>query len=111
MSEDLQENLQEEEVQEVSVSEENEEEVQEVSVQEENEEEVQEIDYSSLLSEMNENILSLQSEIIVLQEQNADLINAQNGLISNTYWVVYFCFAFFIFGALILVIKFLKQFF
>lgn len=88
------------------------EELQENEELEENQEiESQEIDYSSILEEMSGTITSLESEVQVLSGQVDDLIEAQKGLLQNTYWLVYFGFAFFITGALILVIKFFKQFF
>lgn len=88
------------------------EEKEEIEENNENEEfESQEIDYSSILEEMSGTITSLESEVQVLSVQVDDLIEAQNGLLQNTYWLVYFGFAFFIMGALILVIKFFKQFF
>lgn len=51
-----------------------------------------------------------QNETIVVYD-NTDYSEHLNGLLQNTYFIVYFLFAFFVFGALCLVIKFLKSFF
>lgn len=51
-----------------------------------------------------------QTETIVVYD-NTDYSDQLNGLISNTYYIVYFLFAFFVIGALMLVIKFFKSFF
>lgn len=51
-----------------------------------------------------------QTETIVVYD-NTDYSEHLNGLLQNTYFIVYFLFAFFVFGALCLVIKFLKSFF
>ena len=51
-----------------------------------------------------------QTETIVVYD-TTDYSDQLNGLISNTYFIVYFLFAFFVIGALMLVIKFFKSFF
>lgn len=51
-----------------------------------------------------------ETQTIVVYENN-DYSEALNGLLSNTYFICYFLFAFFIFGALIMVIRFIKSFF
>lgn len=51
-----------------------------------------------------------ETHTIVIYENN-DYSEALNGLLSNTYFICYFLFAFFIFGALIMVIRFIKSFF
>lgn len=51
-----------------------------------------------------------ETQTIVVYENN-DYSEALNGLLNNTYFICYFLFAFFIFGALIMVIRFIKSFF
>lgn len=68
-------------------------------------------DYSSILLEMNTNILNLSSSVGVLSDEMNNTLKVQNGLLNNSWYQVYFLFGFFVFGALVLVIKFLKQFF
>ena len=79
--------------------------------QEETDLEESQIDYSDILNDMNNNLVGVSSSIIVLDEKVNTIISAENGLLNNTYYFVYFMFGFFIFGALCLVIKFFKQFF
>lgn len=68
-------------------------------------------DYSSILSSINDQLTELNTNVIILQNQNDDLMQGTQGLVNNTSYIVYFGFAFFVFGALCLVIKFFKQFF
>lgn len=63
----------------------------------------------NLLSEQEENNEPETQTVIVYD--TTDYSDHLNGILQNTYFICYFCFAFFIFGALILVIKFLKSFF
>lgn len=65
---------------------------------------------NNLLSEQEENSEEPETQTIVVYE-TTNYTDQLNGLLSNTYFIVYFMFAFFIFGALLLVIKFLKSFF
>lgn len=66
------------------------------------------VDYSSILQDINDRLDSLENTI---QENNDNITTGIQGLLNNTQWVVYFGFAFFVFGALVLVIKFFKSFF
>ena len=68
-------------------------------------------DYSSILSGINDQLTELNTNVVILQQQNDDLMQGMQGLLKNTSFLVYFGFAFFVFGALCLVIKFFKQFF
>lgn len=68
-------------------------------------------DYSSILSGINDQLIELNTNVVILQQQNDDLMQGMQGLLKNTSFLVYFGFAFFVFGALCLVIKFFKQFF
>lgn len=68
-------------------------------------------DYSSILSGMNDQLTELNTNLLIVQQQNDDLMQGFQGLLNNTSYIVYFGFAFFVFGALCLVIKFFKQFF
>lgn len=68
-------------------------------------------DYSSILSSINDQLTELNTNIVIVQNQNDDLMQGTQGLLKNTSFLVYFGFAFFVFGALCLVIKFFKQFF
>ena len=70
-------------------------------------EQTESIDLSSIESQLND-ILTNQETII---SQNVDYTEHLNGLLQNTYFITYFLFAFFVFGALVLVIKFFKGFF
>ena len=79
--------------------------------QEESDQEENFVDYSDLLNEMNNNLIGASSSLVYLNEKMDTSIQAQGGLLNNTYYFVYFLFGFFVFGALVLVIKFLKQFF
>lgn len=98
------------ETQEETDLEETQEEIQEENREETDLEETQ-IDYTNLLNDMNNNLVGVSSSIIVLDEKVNTIISAENGLLNNTYYFVYFMFGFFVFGALCLVIKFFKQFF
>ena len=69
------------------------------------------IDYSSILSEMNINLQGVSSSIIDIKDILLTNQALENGLLNNTAFIVYFLFGFFICGALIIVIKFLRQFF
>lgn len=62
------------------------------------------------LSELDENIEESETQTIVVYD-TTDYSPYLNGLLTNTYFIVYFLFAFFIVGALILVIKFIRSFF
>lgn len=62
------------------------------------------------LSEQDENVEESETQTIVVYD-TTDYSAQLNGLLGNTYFIVYFLFAFFIFGALILVIKFIRSFF
>lgn len=68
-------------------------------------------DYSSILSGINDQLTELNTNVVILQQQNDDLMQGMQGLLQNTSFLVIFGFAFFVFGALCLVIKFFKQFF
>lgn len=68
-------------------------------------------DYSSILSSINDQLTELNTNIVIVQNQNDDLMQGTQGLLKNTSFLVYFGFVFFVFGALCLVIKFFKQFF
>lgn len=68
-------------------------------------------DYTSILSSINDQLTELNTNIVIVQNQNDDLMQGTQGLLKNTSFLVYFGFAFFVFGALCLVIKFFKQFF
>ena len=100
-----------EESQEETDLEESQEETDLEESQEETDLEESQIDYSDILNDMNNNLVGVSSSIIVLDEKVNTIISAENGLLNNTYYFVYFMFGFFIFGALCLVIKFFKQFF
>ena len=62
------------------------------------------------LSEQDSENEEPETQTIVVYE-TTNYTDQLNGLLSNTYFIVYFMFAFFIVGALLLVIKFLKSFF
>lgn len=79
--------------------------------QEDTDLEENQIDYSNLLNDMNNNLIGVSSSLLVVDEKLNTIISAENGLLNNTYYFVYFMFGFFVFGALCLVIKFFKQFF
>lgn len=66
-------------------------------------------DYENLSGQDSESEEPETQTIVVYETTN--YTDQLNGLLSNTYFIVYFMFAFFIFGALLLVIKFLKSFF
>lgn len=85
--------------------------LQEVEDQEQTEENPESYDYSSILSSINDQLTELNTNIVIVQNQNDDLMQGTQGLLKNTSFLVYFGFAFFVFGALCLVIKFFKQFF
>lgn len=68
-------------------------------------------DYSSILSGINEQLTELNTNLLIVQQQNDDLMQGTEALLKNSSFLVYFCFAFFVFGALCLVIKFFNQFF
>lgn len=68
-------------------------------------------DYSSILTSINDQLTELNTNLLIVQQQNDDLMQGTQGLLKNTSFLVYFGFAFFVFGALCLVIKFFKQFF
>lgn len=83
-------------------------------IQEQEEQEDQEnvnYDYSSILSNINDQLTEINTNLLIVQTQNDDLMQGTQGLLKNTSFLVYFGFAFFVFGALCLVIKFFKQFF
>ena len=80
-------------------------------VQEEEQQSEPAYDYSSILSGINDQLTELNTNVVILQQQNDDLMQGTQGLLKNTSFLVYFGFAFFVFGALCLVIKFFKQFF
>lgn len=79
--------------------------------EQEEQENVESYDYSSILSGINDQLTELNTNIVIVQNQNDDLMQGTQGLLKNTSFLVYFGFAFFVFGALCLVIKFFKQFF
>ena len=79
--------------------------------EQEEQENVESYDYSSILSSINDQLTELNTNIVIVQNQNDDLMQGTQGLLKNTSFLVYFGFAFFVFGALCLVIKFFKQFF
>ncbi|MEM4935172.1 MAG: hypothetical protein QXY78_04500, partial [Thermoplasmata archaeon] len=68
-------------------------------------------DYSSILSGINVQLTELNTNLLIVQQQNDDLMYGTEALLKNSSFLVYFCFAFFVFGALCLVIKFFNQFF
>ncbi|MEM1804675.1 MAG: hypothetical protein QXI77_01605 [Nanopusillaceae archaeon] len=68
-------------------------------------------DYSSILSGINVQLTELNTNLLIVQQQNDDLMHGTEALLKNSSFLVYFCFAFFVFGALCLVIKFFNQFF
>ena len=76
-----------------------------------NYEQSESIDYTSILSEMNSNLQGVSSSMIDIKDILLTNQALENGLLNNTAFIVYFLFGFFVCGALILVIKFLKQFF
>lgn len=81
---------------------------------EENEDPAQEApayDYSSILSGINDQLTELNTNLLIVQQQNDDLMQGTEALLKNSSFLVYFGFAFFVFGALCLVIKFFNQFF
>lgn len=79
--------------------------------EQEEQENVESYDYSSILSSISDQLTELNTKIVIVQNQNDDLMQGTQGLLKNTSFLVYFGFAFFVFGALCLVIKFFKQFF
>lgn len=85
--------------------------VQEDPTQEDTTQEDPVYDYSSILSGINDQLTELNTNLLIVQQQNDDLMQGFQGLLNNTSYIVYFGFAFFVFGALCLVIKFFKQFF
>ena len=68
-------------------------------------------DYSSILSSIDDQLTEINTNLLIVQQQNDDLMQGTQGLLKNSSFLVYFGFAFFVFGALCLVIKFFKQFF
>lgn len=84
---------------------------QEDPTQEEPAQEDPAYDYFSILSGINDQLAELNTNVLIVQQQNDDLMQGFQGLLNNTSYIVYFGFAFFVFGALCLVIKFFKQFF
>ena len=91
--------------------EENQEETDLEENREETDLEENQIDYTYLLNDIDNNLIGVSSSLIVVDEKLNTIISAENGLLNNTYYFVYFMFGFFVFGALCLVIKFFKQFF
>lgn len=79
--------------------------------EQEEQENVESYDYSSILSCINDQLTEINTNLLIVQTQNDDLMQGTQGLLKNTSFLVYFGFAFFVFGALCLVIKFFKQFF
>ena len=75
------------------------------------EEQSESIDYTSILNEMNSNLQGVSSSVIDIKDILLTNQALENGLLNNTAFIVYFLFGFFVCGALILVIKFLRQFF
>lgn len=92
-------------------NEENEDPTQEDPAQEDPTQEAPAYDYSSILSGINDQLTELNTNLLIVQQQNDDLMQGTEALLKNSSFLVYFGFAFFVFGALCLVIKFFNQFF
>ena len=69
------------------------------------------IDYSEYLLSIDQRLENIESFCTFQIDFNDNLVQGVQGILSNTSFLVYFGFAFFVFGALALVIKFFKQFF